>query len=122
MFQGSGGSVLCDGGGTNVIDPSALPNDSPDDSDGVNTAGRVALNESRPNEAKPFPPNGVRRSGSAGQNDPSPLPNVSDGGGGGARNDCVVDGVFWSNDVNSSPSSARPRVSSNDSDRESVDD
>ena len=120
MFQGSGGSALSDGG-TNVIDPSAPPNESPDASGGVNPGGRDVLNESRPNELKSFPPKGVRRSGSAGQKEPSLPPNVRDGAG-GTRNGRAVDGVFTSNDVNSSSSSICPRMSFNESERESVDD
>jgi len=64
MFQGSGASVRCDGDCVNVIEPSAPPNDSPDDSgnDGhsgrdkglnePNPVGRGVLRELRPNELK----------------------------------------------------------------------
>lgn len=88
MFQGSGGSTLAGGDGTNVIDPSAPPNDSPEDSGSGNAAvsdglaadpyepnplGCDVLNESRPYELKGSAPKGARRSDSAGQSEPSLL-------------------------------------------------
>lgn len=128
MFQGSGGSVLTAGDGTNVIEPSEPPNERPADSGGgyklscgrevepnsPKGVGRGVLKGSLPNELKGFASNGVGRSGSAGQNDPSPLPNVR---GGGGRNACAADGVFSFDDVSSSSPAF---ISFNDIERESV--
>lgn len=130
IFQGSGGSALTAGGGMYVMEPSAPPKERPADSGGgyklscgrevdpyvPNGFGRGVFKDSLPNELKGFASNGVTRSVSAGQNDPSLLPKVR---GGGAWNVCVADGVFSLDDVRSS-SSISAFISFSDIERESV--
>ena len=133
MFHGSGGSTRAGWVGMNGIEPSAPPKESPADSGGENgecsddcdngpndpkSLGRGGWNASRPYELNGFAPNGARRSDSAGHNDPSLEPNVR---AGGAWKACAADGVFSLDDVRSS-SSSWPRMSFNESERESVDD
>ena len=136
MVQGSCGSVLAAGEGINVIEPSAPPKESPEESgggnsklsDGRETAPydpnvlvRDVLNDSCPYEPNVSAPNGGRRSESepAGQKEPSFVPNANDDG---ARKSCSGDGVVSLDDVRSSSTSACSRMSFRDSERESVED